>query len=43
VSYAATSSGIELDLSVMDQNTLHILSNSAQESDYMVVLGGIAL
>jgi hypothetical protein len=43
VSYAATSSGIELDLSVMDQNTLHILSNSAQESDYMVVLGGAAL
>ena len=43
VSYAATSSGIEMDLSVMDQNTLHILSNSAQESDYMVVLGGVAL
>ncbi len=43
VSYAATSSGIDLDLSVMDQNTLHILSNSAQESDYMVVLGGVAL
>ncbi len=43
ITYAATSSGIELDLSSMDQNTLHILSNSAQESDYMVVLGGAAL
>jgi hypothetical protein len=43
ISYGASSSGIELDLSVMDQNTLHILSNSAQESDYMVVLGGVAL
>ena len=43
VSFTAASSGIELDLSALDQNTVHIISNGSNEPDYMITLSGAAL
>ncbi len=43
ISFNAASSGLELDLSALDQNTVHIVSNSSSESDYVITLAGAAL
>ena len=43
VVFEAANSGMELDLSFMDENVIHILSNATNEPDYLITLSGIAL